>query len=78
MHSKQCHTNPTIKCTWNAGNWSGKYYNAHWMFCSGPPDCDCDDGWASIGPFTHYPGTLGYSNYSTNPSLGGKSNSFSV
>jgi len=74
-HSKQCHTNPTIKCTWNSGNWSGNYYNAHWMYCSG---FDCDDGWASIGPFTHYPGTLGYLNYSTNPSLGGKSNSFSV
>ncbi len=74
-HSKQCHANPTIKCTWNAGNWSGKYYNAHWMYCSG---FDCDDGWASIGPFTHYPGTLGYLSYSTNPSLGGKSNSFSV
>jgi len=74
-HSKQCHTNPTIKCTWTSGSWSGQYYNAHWMFCSG---FDCDDGWASIGPFTHYPGTLGYLSYSTNPSLGGKSNSFSV
>jgi len=77
-HSKQCHTNPTIKCTWNSGNWSGQYYNAHWMFCTGPPDYECDDGWVSIGPFTHYPGTLGYSNYTTNPGLGGKSNSFSV
>jgi len=76
-HSKQCHTNPTIKCTWSSGDWSGKYYNAFWSFCAGFPP-ECDNGWASIGPFTHRPGTLGYLSYSTNPAMGGKSNSMTV
>ncbi|MBU7047231.1 MAG: RHS repeat protein [Theionarchaea archaeon] len=76
-HSAQCHTNPTIKCTWTSGDWSGKYYNAHWTFCGGNP-LECDDGWASIGPFTHCPGTLGYQGYTITPSIGGKSNTFTV
>ncbi|MGC1121954.1 MAG: RHS repeat-associated core domain-containing protein [Candidatus Methanofastidiosia archaeon] len=74
--SAQCSTNPSIRCTWNGGYWWGKYYSVLWMFCGFPPDCDSER--VSIGPFTHYPGTLGYQSYTTNPSLGGKSNTFAV
>lgn len=75
-HSVQCNTNPSVQCTWNGGYWLGKYYSVLWMFCSFP--LDCDSGRVSIGPFVHYPGTFGYQSYTTNPSLGGKSNSFAV
>ena len=76
IHSYGCPCNPTIKCTWSSGNWSSKYYSVHWSYCAGIPP-DCDDGWASVGPFTHYPGTLGYQSYTT-PLLGGKSHTFTV
>jgi len=74
-HSTSCHTNPSIICTWNNGYWSNKYYSVMWSFCWGT---ECDSDRVSIGPFTHYPGTLGYQSYTTNPSLGGRSNTFSV
>lgn len=77
-HSASCNDNPSVRCTWNNGYWLGKYYKVHWGFCLPGIPPDCDSGWASIGPFTHYPGTLGYQSYTTNPSLGGKSNTFTV
>jgi RHS repeat-associated protein len=76
--SYECPCNPTIKCTWTSGSWSNKYYNVHWLYCEPVFPPECDDGWASIGPFTHYPGTLGYQSYYTTPSLGGQSHTFTV
>jgi RHS repeat-associated protein len=78
-HSYTCPCNPTIKCTWTGGSWPNNYYRVHWAYCTGiPPDLECDDGWASVGPFTHYPGTLGYQSYSTNPPMGGKAHTITV
>jgi RHS repeat-associated protein len=77
-HSYGCPCNPTIKCTWTSGSWSARYYSVHWLYCEPVFPPECDDGWASIGPFIHYPGTLGYQSYSTTPTLGGKSNTFAV
>jgi RHS repeat-associated protein len=78
-HSYGCPCNPTITCTWTGGSWPNNYYRVHWSYCSGiPPDLECDDGWASVGPFTHYPGTLGYQTYSTNPPMGGKAHTITV
>jgi RHS repeat-associated protein len=77
-HSYGCPCNPTIKCTWTSGSWSNKYYSVHWLYCKPGFPPECDDGWASIGPFTHYPGTLGYQSYYTTPSLGGQSHTFTV
>jgi YD repeat-containing protein len=71
-----CPCNPTIKCIWTGGSWPNNYYRVHWAYCSGP--FECDDGWASIGPFTHYPGTLGYQSYATNPPMGGKAHTITV
>jgi RHS repeat-associated protein len=76
--SYECPCNPTIKCTWTSGSWSAKYYSVHWLYCEPGTPPECDDGWASIGPFTHYPGTLGYQSYYTTPSLGGQSHTFTV
>lgn len=67
-HSTNCGS-PFSNCSWLQGNWSGKYFDAKWQRCfMNPPGCS--DGWVSAGPFTHYPGTLGYQSYSTNPLLG--------
>jgi RHS repeat-associated protein len=74
-HSYGCPCNPTITCTWTGGSWSNNYYRVHWLWCAG---LECDNGWASIGPFTHYPGTLGYQSYSTNPPMGGKAHTITV
>jgi RHS repeat-associated protein len=76
-HSYNCPCNPNIKCTWSSGYWSGQYYSVRWSYCGGIPP-DCDEGWASVGPFIHCPQTLGYQNYTTNPPLGGKSHTFAV
>jgi RHS repeat-associated protein len=78
-HSYGCPCNPTITCTWTGGSWPNNYYRVHGAYCTGiPPDIECDDGWASVGPFTHYPGTLGYQSYSTNPPMGGKAHTITV
>jgi RHS repeat-associated protein len=74
-HSYGCSCNPTIKCTWTGGSWPNNYYRVHWSWCAG---LECDNGWASVGPFTHYPGTLGYQSYSTNPPMGGKAHTITV
>ncbi|MGC1119963.1 MAG: RHS repeat-associated core domain-containing protein, partial [Candidatus Methanofastidiosia archaeon] len=39
---------------------------------------DIYQDWAYIGPFTHYPGTLGYQSCTTNPSCDQQSHSFAV
>jgi RHS repeat-associated protein len=77
-HLYNCPCNPTIKCTWTGGSWPNNYYRVHWSWCAGFPYPECDDGWASVGPFTHYPGTLGYQSYSTNPPMGGKAHTITV
>jgi RHS repeat-associated protein len=77
-HSYGCPCNPTITCTWTGGSWSNNYYRVHWAYCTGLPDPECDNGWASVGPFTHYPGTRGYQSYSTNPPMGGKAHTITV
>ncbi len=73
--SYECPCNPNIKCTWTNGSWSGNYYSVHWSYNSGG---EIEEGWASLGPFTHYPQTLGYLSYTTNPSMGGSSHTFTV
>ncbi len=73
--SYECPCNPTIKCTWTSGSWSGSSYSVHWSYNAGG---EIDEGWASLGPFTHYPQTLGYLGYTTNPSMGGSSHTFTV
>jgi len=44
----------------NTGYWKGKYFYAYWLHGFGP---DVEDGYDPVGPFTHYPGTEGYLNY---------------
>jgi RHS repeat-associated protein len=78
IHSTSCPGTGCMTCTWlsSGSGWSNTYYRVHWYCC--PQPFDCDEGYKSIGPFTHYPGTLGYQSYSTNPALGQSSTSFSV
>jgi RHS repeat-associated protein len=65
--------------TWTiCGWWGNKYKTQYTYVCGRCPDCDIYQGWANIGPFTHYPGTLGYQSYTTNPSCNQQSYSFSV
>ncbi|MBU7025416.1 MAG: RHS repeat protein, partial [Theionarchaea archaeon] len=74
-HSKNCGC--PLNCAWLQGYWSNNYFKAKWRRCAGFPP-DCDDGWVSAGPFTHYPGTLGYQSYTTNPPLGQGGYYFSI
>jgi RHS repeat-associated protein len=54
--------------TWSYCSWSGKYYSTYYTYmCGRYPDITTYEGWASLGPFTHYPGTLGYQSFSTSP-----------
>ncbi|MGD2249992.1 MAG: RHS repeat-associated core domain-containing protein, partial [Candidatus Methanofastidiosia archaeon] len=46
----------------NTGSWSGKYFMADYYKCY---NMDCWDGETKIGPFIHYPGTPGYTGYTT-------------
>jgi RHS repeat-associated protein len=65
--------------TWTSCSWSNnKYKTCYTYLCGVYPECDIYQGWAYIGPFTHYPGTLGYQSYSTNPSCGEQAYNFSV
>ena len=65
--------------TWNYCSWQGNKYKTQYTYvCGTCPNCDTYQGWAYIGPFTHYPGTLGYQSYATNPSCGQQAYSFSV
>ncbi|MBU7038462.1 MAG: DUF2341 domain-containing protein [Theionarchaea archaeon] len=56
-------------CYSETGGWSSNYYYLYYRYCiGGGVYCYYADTY--IGPFTHYPGTLGYQSYSVNPSLG--------
>jgi len=64
---------------WSLCSWSNNKYKTKYTYlCGVYPECDTYQGWAYIGLFTHYPGTLGYQSYSTNPSCGQQSYNFSV
>ncbi|KYK30358.1 MAG: hypothetical protein AYK19_18425 [Theionarchaea archaeon DG-70-1] len=76
-HSTNCPSPGCMVCGWlsSGSGWSGNYYTVHWScFVHG----EHDEGYKSIGPFTHYPGTLGYQSYTINPGLGQSSTSFTV
>jgi RHS repeat-associated protein len=77
-HSTTCPGTGCRTCSWSyfGSGWSGEYYTVHWQCCPHPGEFD--EGYTSIGPFIHCPGTLGYLNYSTNPALGQSSLSFAV
>jgi YD repeat-containing protein len=78
IHSTSCPGTGCMTCSWlsSGSGWSGTYYRVHWYCC--PQPFDCDEGYKSIGPFTHYPGTLGYQSYTTTPALNQSSTSFTV
>ena len=77
IKSINCHCFPKT-CLWKSqgSGWQNNYYRVHWFCCLYVMDCDED--YESIGPFTHYPGTLGYTGYSTNPALDQTSQTFAV
>jgi YD repeat-containing protein len=77
-HSTGCPGTGCQTCSWlsTGSEWSGSNYTVHWHCC--PQTFDCDEGYKSIGPFTHYPGTVGYQGYTTTPALGQSSTSFTV
>jgi len=70
-HSSSTCRPDIIKSTWTCNGWNNRYFYAHWNICCGQlPNINCDSGNLSIGPFVHYPGTLGYQSYTTTPSCG--------
>ncbi|MBU7028173.1 MAG: RHS repeat protein [Theionarchaea archaeon] len=76
-HYTNCPSQGCVVCSWlsSGSGWSGKYFTVHWScFVHG----EYDEGYQSIGPFTHYPGTLGYQSYTKNPGFGQSSTSFTV
>jgi RHS repeat-associated protein len=44
------------------GYWQGKCFKAYYRFFAGG---ELEEGYISVGPFTHYPGTSGYKRYTT-------------
>ncbi len=65
--------------TWTVCGWQSSYYKTYYTYsCGQCPECDTYQGWASIGPFTHYPNTLGYQSYSTNPTCNQQAHTFTV
>ena len=76
-HSTNCPGTGCMVCAWlsSGSGWSGQYFTVHWScFVHG----EHDEGYQSIGPFTHYPGTSGYQSYTKNPGFGQSSTSFTV
>jgi len=70
---------PQRKATWTCTGWLSSYFKVYYSYCCGvPPDVDCYDGNPSIGPFTHYPGTLGYQSYTTTPACNQQAETFYV
>ncbi|MBU7036333.1 MAG: RHS repeat protein [Theionarchaea archaeon] len=69
-----CHDATWTLCSWQSSNYKTYYTYSCGVF----PDVTIYQGWAYIGPFTHYPNTLGYQGCSTNPSCNQQSHSFSV
>jgi RHS repeat-associated protein len=49
----------------NTGSWSGKYFMADYLKCVNTDPPECWYGETKIGPFQHYPGTPGYTGYTT-------------
>ncbi|MBU7022412.1 MAG: hypothetical protein HXS41_15280, partial [Theionarchaea archaeon] len=67
------------KATWSCVGWVASYFKVNWAYlCGQYPDLDSYQGLASIGPFTHKPGSLGYQSYSTNPACNQKAHTFYV
>ena len=65
--------------TWTYCGWQSDEYKTKYTYICGVfPDIDTYEGWAYIGPFAHYPGTLGYQSSTTNPSCNQQSYSFAV
>jgi RHS repeat-associated protein len=63
---------------WTNCSWQNQYYKTRYNYiCGQCPDCDFYQGWAYIA-FTHYPGTIGYQNYSTSPNCNQKAHTFHV
>jgi len=79
-HSYTPDYGPACKdATWSYCQWSGNKYKTYYTYvCGVPPNVNTYQGWAYIGSFTHYPGTLGYQSYATNPSCNQQAHSFSV
>ncbi|KYK34393.1 MAG: hypothetical protein AYK19_12145 [Theionarchaea archaeon DG-70-1] len=68
---------PQRRATWSCTGWISNYFKVYYVYCCGVPP-DCYDGNPSIGPFTHYPGTLGYQSYTTTPACNGQAETFYV
>ncbi|MBU7034865.1 MAG: RHS repeat protein, partial [Theionarchaea archaeon] len=67
------------KATWSCVGWVASYFKVNWAYlCGQYPDLDSYQGLASIGPFTHKPGSLGYQSYSTNPACSQQEYTFYV
>ena len=65
--------------TWSYCGWQSNKYKTYYTYSCGQfPDIDIYQGWAYIGPFTHYPGTLGYLSTTTNPSCNQQAYTFYV
>jgi RHS repeat-associated protein len=58
----ETHSEPGIGFQ-NTGSWQNKYFMADYHRCT--PEPDCFDGQINIGPFEHYPGSPGYTGYTT-------------
>ncbi|MGC1123355.1 MAG: RHS repeat-associated core domain-containing protein [Candidatus Methanofastidiosia archaeon] len=74
---------PDYQCpknaTWSCVGWIASYFKVNWAYlCGQYPDLDSYQGTASIGPFTHKPGSLGYQSYSTTPACNQQAHTFNV
>jgi RHS repeat-associated protein len=64
--------------TWMYCSWQSKYFKVYNIYtCGRYPEIDIYEGWKSLGPFTHYPGTIGYVSYSA-PFCNQQSHTFTV
>jgi RHS repeat-associated protein len=69
-----CQNAHWTQCSWQSTNHKVRYNYT----CGVIPDVDVYEGWAYIGPFTHYPGSLGYQSYTTSPSCNTQAYNFTV
>ena len=76
-HYTNCPGTGCMVCGWlsSGSGWSGQYFTVHWSCFVHD---EHNEGYQPIGPFTHYPGTLGYQSYTKNPGFGQSSTSFTV
>lgn len=85
-HSYACEGQCGSGCKGTSGSWcwSNKYYHLYYECCNyeyppGEVVCHNDRNRNTyIGPFTYYPGSLGYQNYYTTPGLDNIFNTFTV